>query len=49
MATGENKEFLIMSIKEMGYLPMFGTTPENIIKLDETLKSIGGYDERSDF
>ncbi len=42
MATGENQEFLIMSIREMGYLAMFGTTADGIQQLDGALKSIGG-------
>ncbi len=42
MATGENEEFLIMSVRDMGYLPMFGTSPEKIAALDKCLKEIGG-------
>lgn len=42
MATGENKEFLTMSVREMGYLAMFGTSPEKVSELDALLKEIGG-------
>lgn len=42
MATGENQEFLVMSVREMGYLPMFGTTADKIAELDAILKKIGG-------
>ena len=42
MATGENQEFLIMSVREMGYLPMFAATPEKVSALDALLRKIGG-------
>lgn len=42
MATSENQEFLVMSVREMGYLPMFGTKAEKIAELDAVLKKIGG-------
>ena len=42
MATGENEEFLTMSVREMGYLAMFGTSPEKVSELDALLKEIGG-------
>ena len=42
MSSGENQEFMIMSVREMGYLPMFGTSPEKIAALDARLKEIGG-------
>ncbi len=42
MATGENQEFLVMSIRDMGYLPMFGASPEKIAELDAILRKIGG-------
>lgn len=31
-----------MSVREMGYLPMFGTTADKIAELDAILKKIGG-------
>ena len=42
MATSENQEFLVMSVREMGYLPMFGTKAKKIAELDAVLKKIGG-------
>lgn len=42
MATGENEEFLVMNVRDMGYLAMFGAAPDKIAELDEKLRKIGG-------
>ena len=42
MSTGENEEFLVMNVRDMGYLAMFGAAPDKIAELDEKLRKIGG-------
>ncbi|HIU59350.1 MAG TPA: family 78 glycoside hydrolase catalytic domain [Candidatus Scatosoma pullistercoris] len=42
MSAGENEEFLVMNVRAMGYLAMFGAAPEKIAELDEKLRKIGG-------